>query len=178
MSDDDIYTRLSKKGILKKQYDFNKKKNEINKNKIINKILYRNYSSDEEDDFTETISKKEIKNLKLDSIIDHNNNDGYIKSLKLKFKELDGYEYVTIKDLYKIKLGGYIRCVNMNEELKWGGILIKINNLNNKENLEFVLKNTNNKVWSISYYNYYIFYKKQVTRNDVLKKLFLNKIES
>ena len=29
------------------------------------------------------------------------------------------------KDLSKIKLGGYIRCVNMNEELKWGGILIK-----------------------------------------------------
>ena len=65
----------------------------------------------------------------------------------------------------------------MNEELKWGGILIKINNLNNKENLEFVLKNTSNNIWTISYYNYYIFYKKQVTRNDVLKKLFLNKIE-
>ena len=127
MSDDDIYTRLSKKGILKKQFDFNKKKSEISKNKTLKKILYRNYSSDEEDDLTETITKKEIKNLKLDSIIDHNNNDGYIKSLKLKFKELDGYEYVTIKDLSKIKLGGYIRCVNMNEELKWGGILIKIN---------------------------------------------------
>ncbi len=65
----------------------------------------------------------------------------------------------------------------MNEELKWGGILIKINNLNNKESLEFVLKNTSNNIWTISYYNYYIFYKKQVTRNDVLKKLFLNKIE-
>ena len=26
MSDDDIYIRLSKKGILKKQFDFNKKK--------------------------------------------------------------------------------------------------------------------------------------------------------
>ena len=178
MSDDDIYTRLSKKGILKKQFDFNKKRKEISKNKILKKILYRNYSSDEEDDLTETITKKEIKNLKLDSIIDHINNDGYIKSLKLKFKELDGYEYVTIKDLSKIKLGGYIRCVNMNEELKWGGILIKINNLNNKENLEFVLKNTNNNIWTISYYNYYIFYKKQVTRNDVLKKLLLNKIES
>ena len=178
MSDDDIYTRLSKKGILKKQFDFNKKRKEISKNKILKKILYRNYSSDEEDDLTETITKKEIKNLKLDSIIDYNNDDGYIKSLKLKFKELDGYEYVTIKDLSKIKLGGYIRCVNMNEELKWGGILIKINNLNDKENLEFVLKNTNNNIWTISYYNYYIFYKKQVTRNDVLKKLFLNKIES
>ena len=66
----------------------------------------------------------------------------------------------------------------MNEELKWGGILIKINNLNNKENLEFILKNTSNNIWTISYYNYYIFYKKQVTRNDVLKKLLLNKIES
>ena len=98
MSDDDIYTRLSKKGILKKQFDFNKKRKEISKNKILKKILYRNYSSDEEDDLTETITKKEIKNLKLDSIIDYNNDDGYIKSLKLKFKELDGYEYVTIKD--------------------------------------------------------------------------------
>ena len=75
MSDDDIYTRLSKKGILKKQFDFNKKKNEISKNKTLKKILYRNYSSDEEDDLTETITKKEIKNLKLDSIIDHNNDD-------------------------------------------------------------------------------------------------------
>ena len=46
-------------------------------------------------------------------------------------------EYITIKDLSKIKLGGYIRCINMNEELRWGGILIKINNLNDKDNLEF-----------------------------------------
>ena len=153
-------------------------RSEISKNKTLKKILYRNYSSDEEDELTETITKKEIKNLKLDSIIDHNNNDGYIKSLKLKFKELDGYEYVTIKDLSKIKLGGYIRYVNMNEELKWGGILIKINNFNNKENLEFVLKNINNKIWKISYFNYYIFYKKQVTRNDLIKKFILNKIES
>ena len=178
MSDDDIYTRLSKKGILKKQFDFNKKKNEISKNKTLKKILYRNYSSDEEDDLTETITKKEIKNLKLDSIIDQNNDDGYIKSLKLKFKELDGYEYVSIKDLPIIKLGGYIRCITINEELKWGGILLKINNLKDKENLEFVLKNTNNQIWKISYYNYYVFYKKQTTRNDMLKQILLNKIDS
>lgn len=177
MSQDDIYTRLSKKGFLKKKDDFIKKKNKINKNKILNKILYRNYSSDEEDYTTETITKKELKNLKLDSIIDHNSNNEYVKLLKQKFRELDGYEYVTIKDLSKMKLGGYIRCINMNEELRWGGILIKINNFNDKDNLEFVLKNVNNQIWKISYYHYYIFYKKQITKNDLIKKIILNKIE-
>ena len=76
-----------------------------------------------------------------------------------------------------MKLGGYIRCINMNEELRWGGILIKINNLNDKDNLEFILKNVNNQIWKISYYHYYIFYKKQITKNDLIKKLYLNKIE-
>lgn len=177
MSDDDIYVRLSKKGILKKEININKKREILKKNRTLKKVLYRNYSSDEEDYLTETITKKEIKNLKLDDIIDNNNNEEYIKALKSRFKELDDYEYVTIKDLSKIKLGGYIRCLTLDEELKWGGILIKINNLNDKENLEFVLKNTTNKTWKISYYNYYIFYKKQVTRNDMLKKILLNKID-
>lgn len=178
MSDDDIYIRLSNQGILKKESDLRKKKRNIKKNKTLKKILYRNYSSDEEDYLTETITKKEIKNLKLDEIINHNTNEDYIKSLKLKFKELDGYEYVSIKDLPIIKLGGYIRCITINEELKWGGILLKINNLKDKENLEFVLKNTNNQIWKISYYNYYVFYKKQTTRNDMLKQILLNKIDS
>ena len=178
MSDDDIYTRLSNKGFLKKKYYINDKKKKINKNKILNKILYKNYSSDEEDYLSETIKKKDLKNIKLDNFINYNSNDEYIKFLKKKFKELDEYEYVTIKNLSNIKLGGYIRCVNMNEELKWGGILIKINNLNYKENLEFLIKNISNKIWKISYYNYYIFYKKQVTKNDILKKILLNKIES
>jgi len=177
MSDDDIYVRLSKKGFLKKECDINTKRKNIKKNKTLKKVLYRNYSSDEEDYLTETITKKEIKNLKLDDIINNNNNEEYIKSLKSRFKELDDYEYVTIKDLPKIKLGGYIRCLTIDEELKWGGILIKINNLNDKDNLEFVLKNTSNKTWKIYYYNYYVFYKKQVTKNDMLKKLLLNKIE-
>lgn len=177
MSDDDIYTRLSKNGILKKGCNINKKRETLKKNRTLKKVLYRNYSSDEEDYLTETITKKEIKNLKLDEIIDNNDNKEYVKSLKSRFKELDGYEYFTIKDLSKIKLGGYIRCITLDEELKWGGILIKINNLNDKENLEFVLKNTSNKTWRISYYNYYMFYKKQVTRNDMLKKILLNKID-
>jgi len=178
MSDDDIYIRLSNQGFLKKERNIINKRKNIKKNKTLKKILYRNYSSDEEDYLTETITKKEIKNLKLDGIINHHNNENYIKSLKLKFKELDGYEYVSIKDLPIIKLGGYIRCITIDEELKWGGILLKINNLKDKENLEFVLKNTNNQIWKISYYNYYIFYKKQVTRNDMLKKILLNKIDT
>lgn len=178
MSDDDIYIRLSNRGVLKKEYINNLKRERSKKSKTLKKILYRNYSSDEEDYLTETITKKEIKNFKLDSIIGKNNNEDYIKSLRSSFIELDGYEYVTIKDLPKIKLGGYIRCLTIDEELKWGGILIKINNLNDKENLEFVLKNRNNNIWTISYYNYYIFYKKQITKNDTLKKILLNKIES
>jgi hypothetical protein len=177
MSDDDIYDRLSKRGVLKKECNLSNKRKNIKKNRTLKKILYRNYSSDEEDYLTETITKKEVKNMKLDEIINKKNNDEYIKSLKSRFKELDDYEYVTIKDLPKIKLGGYIRCLTIDEELKWGGILIKINNLNNKDELEFVLKNTNNKSWKISYYSYYVFYKKQVTRNDMLKKFLLNKIE-
>ena len=86
MSDDDIYVRLSKKGILKKEININKKREILKKNRTLKKVLYRNYSSDEEDYLTETITKKEIKNLKLDDIIDNNNNEEYIKALKSRDK--------------------------------------------------------------------------------------------
>ena len=39
--------------------------------------------------------------------------------------ELEDYIYIKNKKMYKkIKTGGYIRYFNLNDELKWGGILL------------------------------------------------------
>ena len=46
---------------------------------------------------------------------------------KKKFNELDGYNSVyNLEDLNNLKMGGYIRYVNLNGELRYGGILIKV----------------------------------------------------
>jgi hypothetical protein len=46
--------------------------------------------------------------------------------LKTYEKELDKYIWVEDIDEYNnIKVGGYIRYVNFNDDFKWGGILIR-----------------------------------------------------
>ncbi len=47
--------------------------------------------------------------------------------------------------------GGYVRYVNMNEELKWGGILVKKISPKKLSRMKLVLKNTSNNYWNIKY---------------------------
>lgn len=176
---DDIYTKLLKEGFLNREVDLGYRKEirdkQKNKIKVIKKILYDDVSSDSEDD---TLTTNQIEN---NLYIDGNNiktfiNDNYINSLAKKYEiELNDYYYINCKNAEKMKLGGYIRYVNINEELKWGGILVKIINKKRFTRMKLVLKNMDGKYWEVKFKNNYFFYKNNVTKYDKFKELFISK---
>lgn len=180
MNDDDIYDKLLKQGFLKREVDINKIKNEKKernkKNKILNKVLYRNYELNEDEKFVpDIITLKEEKNLIIDNLIEDNNDD-YINYLKNKFEiELKYYTYVKPSNISIIKPGGYLRCIDIDENLKWGGTVMKLIDERNLNKFKIQLMNTSNKFWTIKYSKYYVFYKKNITYKDTFRDIFIKK---
>ena len=122
--------------------------------------------------------KKEIlkiieKNYDYDKIQEKLNN--LIEKFEIRYeKELEDYIYIDYNDLIsKVKYGGYIRYVNLNGELRWGGVLLKINNLESSD-AKLLLMNTSKKIWEIKFSKNYVFYKKHTTYNDKLRELFIS----
>jgi len=133
------------------------------------------------DDFDKSDREKEIEQL-IDNIITikewKQNMDSKILFLKNKYsKELEDYKFIySIKKYNNIKKGGYIRYINLNDELRWGGILLKKYQDTNTNNHLMVLCNMEYKRFVISFEKNYIFYKTHKTRDDILRKIFLNSI--
>jgi hypothetical protein len=100
--------------------------------------------------------------------------DNKIKNLKKKYNdELQGFKFIdNLIDFSLLELQGILRYINKtNDELKFGGILIKIYKKDN--NYYAIVKNKYNKLFHVSYNNNYIFYSKNRdnTIKDGLKKL-------
>jgi hypothetical protein len=93
-----------------------------------------------------------------------------------KYKdELEDYIFVKdISELYQLKIGGYIRYFNLNNELKWGGILIKVYKDKKTERNLMTLLSSNYKRFVVSFEKNYIFYKKHATYSDKTRKLFIS----
>ena len=111
-----------------------------------------------------------------------NQNEWEIKISKLikkfydKFKE-ELEDYIFIKDvseLYQVKIGGYIRYVNSKNELKWGGILIKVYKDKDRDRNLMVPMSSKYKRFVVSFERNYIFYKKHTTYSDKTRKLFVS----
>ena len=104
-----------------------------------------------------------------------------------KYKEkfynelLDYKPVINLKDLYNLKNAGYIRYVNFNNEIKYGGILLKVFKSENEEEISqknlILLQNSNNKKWTISWEKNYIFYKKQTKKGDNMRNLFISLLD-
>jgi len=124
--------------------------------------------------------KKEINSI-INKYINYS--DFTSKRIKLidKFKqnyekELEEYTYIDYDDfLLKARKGGYIRYFDLNFNLKWGGILIKIENIETREPILYLMNSTK-KIWKINFAKKYVFYKKHKTYNDKLRNLFLSYI--
>lgn len=90
--------------------------------------------------------------------------------------ELDGFTYINHDNLYLIKIGGIIKYFNLNGELKYGGIVIKILDTDRYTTLKFLLRVGKN-YYSLSYTKNYIFYtppirnKKKRALHDLLTEL-------
>ena len=131
-----------------------------------------------------------MNNDKIIDILLNNNHDNKIYEKKniniqeiknIYKKELSSYEFIEDIEYFisNCKNGGYIRYVDMNNKLKWGGILLKIKEDEKKNiinNIILVLKNKDNKIYEINWRTNYIFYKKHKTSNDNLLDLFISLI--
>ena len=106
------------------------------------------------------------------------NKDNYINKIKKKYNEYleDYYIIKNKKDYDNMKLGGYIRYVDSNETLKWGGILIKKFTNNNIEYM--LLANSKMKSIQVSFYRNTIFYKNHTTASDKTRKLFISYLDN
>lgn len=118
------------------------------------------------------IKRKEIKEYIKDI---NNDNIEFIKHLKNKFKqELEYYEYVDKDKIETLAYGGYIRYITFDEQLKYGGMLIKIIDPENHDKTKLLLKNSKNNLWSIYIRNYQLFYKQHDVENEMIRELFIN----
>lgn len=91
-------------------------------------------------------------------------------------EELEDYIFVkNLEEFLNLKKGGYIRYIDFNDNLKWGGILLK--SFSYKSMNMMLLCNSSSKTFNISFEKNYIFYKKHTTQSDKTRKLFLSYLE-
>ncbi|VVU94790.1 hypothetical protein CPAV1605_515 [seawater metagenome] len=125
--------------------------------------------------------KKENRAI-IDSLIDRGKVEKetieLIDSFKEKYEEeLKDYNYVDYDDfLLNVRKGGYIRYVNLDKEIRWGGILIKIEDLETRDPM-LTLMNTDKRQWKIKFSKNYVFYRKHRSYNDRLREVFLSYLE-
>jgi len=127
-------------------------------------------------------SKREIQlELFLNEIESQKEYDYNKKLIIEKFKkkyinELEDYKFICNNSEYNnIKEGGYIRYFNLNEELRWGGILIK--KIKNNDMDLMVLCNSGCNRFVVSFKKNYIFYKSHQTASDKTRKLFMSALD-
>ena len=173
----DIYDYLKFNNYIKYESE-NKKINNLKKkcNIIVKKL---NDSDDDSDDSIDIVTEydnyEKTKLKRIDKLVREKEliADENINKLFRKYSEkLENYYYID-NDIDKLKKGGYIKYINLNNKLNYGGILINIENLNNISEMNLVIKNNyTNKIFKINFLNNYIFYKSHKTQNDNFRKLF------
>jgi|APSaa5957512622_1039677.scaffolds.fasta_scaffold30643_2 hypothetical protein len=151
----------------------------INKQKGFKIIIPKNksikpYTIPIESDIETSFDRKRKKIRELIKDINNDNND-FIEYLKNKFsQELEYYDYVNKDKLETLVCGGYVRYLTFYEELKYGGMLIKIINPEDRNKTKLLLKNSRNQMWSILVKKYHLFYKPHDVENQIIRELFIN----
>ena len=72
--------------------------------------------------------------------------------------ELKDYIYIDSENIDKIKLGGYVRSIDLEENIKWGGTVIKLIDINNLSKFKIKLMNIKKNTWNVKYSKFYIFF--------------------
>jgi hypothetical protein len=118
---------------------------------------------------------KEIKQI-LNSI-EKIDLDSKVKELKKKFKiELKGFKYVTDANIFLNIKKKYVRYVEFNNKINYGGFFFKAEKKNNT--IIIYLINSDKKVWSIDANKNYIFINDIITENDRIRQMFENYLQS
>ncbi len=94
-----------------------------------------------------------------------------IDNLILKYSnQLENYNYIIKDELNELKIGGYIKYIDTNDNLIWGGVLVKIEG-------DLIYTKKDNNIIKINKYKNIIFYRNHRTQNDKYRELFVSSME-
>jgi hypothetical protein len=85
--------------------------------------------------------------------------------------KLENYVYINNDNLDILKTGGKIKYIDLNGNLQYGGILIKIIDMHMLTTLKFLLKSSNY-FYTLLYSKYYIFFEPVVKKKELKRKIF------
>lgn len=85
--------------------------------------------------------------------------------------KLDNYIYINHDNLHILKSGGKIKYIDLDGNLKYGGILIKMIDTDMYTTLKFLLK-IQMTFYTISYSKNYIFYEHPPEKKKNIRKVF------
>ncbi len=116
------------------------------------------------------------------SFIDSIFNDYYINKkdiIKKYSSELENYTIIeNVKKLLELKPGGYIRYINNNNEIRWGGAFINVvSEKRNNYNYNYVrIIDPYKNITKVCFEKNIMFYRKHRTSDDKLKDIFISYI--
>ncbi len=117
---------------------------------------------------------KDINKL-IDSIITQEeweyNNNKRLDGLILKYSnQLENYNYILKEEIDDLKIGGYVKYIDINDILIWGGLLVKID-------ASFIYMKKDDNIIKINKYKNVIFYRNHRTQNDKYREIFTTGLE-
>ena len=84
--------------------------------------------------------------------------------------QLEKFNYIIKDEINNLKLGGYIKFINVEDNLIWAGVLYKIDTNN-----IYTIKDNN--IIKINKFKNIIFYKNHVTSEDKRRDIFLTSLD-
>ena len=83
-------------------------------------------------------------------------------------KQLEKYDYIN--NINNLIIGGYIKYIDLNNNLHWGGVLAKIDK-------NFIYMKKDNKYIKINKFKNIIFYRNHRTQNDKTREIFVTGLD-
>ena len=94
-----------------------------------------------------------------------------IDELMIKYsKQLEKYTYINNDEIDSLIIGGYIKYIDLYNNLFWGGLLAKIDK-------NFIYMKKDNKYIKIKKFKNIIFYRKHRTENDKTREIFVTGLD-
>ena len=151
----------------------------LKKKKSLQSIIskFNNKKSESESSDSDTESEGERRKRLLCEEVGNKastNNLKYVCELFNKYKdELEDFVYISPTNLNKLKLGGTLRYVNINGDIRYGGLLVNIEGDDSFETLKFIIRKISGKFMKIFYEKNYIFFRQRRTKQFYLNKKLL-----
>ena len=90
--------------------------------------------------------------------------------IKQYSSQLEKYNYIIKEDIDNLIIGGYIKYIDTNNDLHWGGVLAKIDS-------NYIYLKKDNEYIKINKFKNIIFYRNHRTKNDKYREIFVTGLD-